>query len=281
MAHKTISYGFQVSAVGGQLISTLAAALAAVPIDLAMCRLYGLMPTRATSLGGLGGDNTVTVGQTATRTIVLGMNIAATPDLNNPAVATATVGGPGNGVLSLTLSNADVNGNYAAPPIVGTTGGGGGNGMTAIADMALSESIISNQGSGYTGATIATLKNVQLNSDGIAPVINPTPTIGGGKIVSVSITTAGSGILTFPDIVFTDSGGGSGASGVFGLSVDELTLTGPGSGYTSAPTITFSEVFQASNPDANDQASQLRGFMQKIIEQALRTPVQIVQPVIV
>ncbi len=280
MANKNIQFGFSVTAVGNQTIATLAAALAAVPIDLAMCRLFSLMPTQAAALAGAGGDQTVTAGQTATRTIVLAMSIAGNPGLVSPATATATVGGQGNGVLSLTLTNGDTNGDYSSPPIVGTSGGGKGSGMTAIGDMGLAESLISNQGSGYTAATRVSLANVQLNSDGTAPAINPIPTIAAGKITAVLVTKTGSGVMTYPDLVFVDSGGGFGASGVMSLTVDELTLTAPGSGYTSVPTITFSEQFQVSNPDAKDQASQLRGWMQKIFESSLRTPVQVLQPVI-
>jgi hypothetical protein len=280
MANKNITFAFKVTAVGNQTIATLAAALAAVPIDLAMCRLFSLMPTQATALAGAGGDSTVTVGQTATRTIVLAMNIAGNPGLVSSATATATVGGFGNGVLSLTLSNPDVNGDYSAPPIVGTTGGGGGNGMRAIADMGIAESLISNQGSGYTAATRVSLANVQLNSDGSPPAINPIPAIAGGMITAVLVTRTGSGLLTYPDLVFTDSGGGSGASGVMSLTVDELTLTAPGTGYTSPPTVTFSEQFQSSNPDTGDQVSQLRGWMQKILESSLRTPIRSIQPIV-
>src|SRR5260370_33699586 len=102
MANKNIQIGFSVTAVGNQTIATLAAALAAVPIDLAMCRLFSLMPTQAAALARAGGDQTVPAGQTATRTIVLAMAIAGNPGLVSPATATATVGGQGNGVLSLT-----------------------------------------------------------------------------------------------------------------------------------------------------------------------------------
>src|SRR5258708_6731980 len=280
MANKNIQFGFSVTAVGNQTIATLAAALAAVPIDLAMCRLFSLMPTQAAALAGAGGDQTVTAGQTATRTIVLAMSIAGNPGLVSPATATATVGGQGNGVLSLTLTNGDTNGDYSSPPIVGTSGGGKGSGMTAIGDMGLAESLISNQGSGYTAATRVSLANVQLNSDGTAPAINPIPLIAGGMITAVLVTKTGSGVMTFPDLVFTDSGGGSGASGVMSLTVDELTLTAPGSGFTSVPTITFKEQFQVSNPDSGDQVSQLRGFMQKIMEASMRTPIFSVQPVV-
>jgi hypothetical protein len=280
MPNKNITFAFSVTAVGNQTIATLAAALAAVPIDLAMCRLYSLMPTQAAALAGAGGDQTVTVGQTATRTIVLAMNINGNPGLVSPATATATVGGFGNGVLSLTLTNGDTNGDYSAPPIVGTTGGGGGKGMTAIAEMGIAESLISNQGSGYTAATRVKLANVQMDPDGELPVINPIPAIAGGMITAVLVTSPGSGLTTYPDLQFTDPGGGSGASGVMSLTVDELILTGPGSGYTSAPTITFSELFQVSNPDSTNQASTLRQWMQKVLEAAMRTPIFSAQPVI-
>src|SRR5260370_34540640 len=135
MANKNIQIGFSVTAVGNQTIATLAAALAAVPIDLAMCRLFSLMPTQAAALAGAGGDQTVTAGQTATRTIVLAMSIDGNPWLVSPATATATVGGQGNGVLSLTLTNGDTNVDYSSPRTVGASVGATRARATAVGVM--------------------------------------------------------------------------------------------------------------------------------------------------
>ena len=75
-----------------------------------------------------------------------------------------------------------------------------------------------------------------------------TPPAGGGwtctnttnGVVSVAINAGGSGYATAPTVTF--GGPGTGAAGfatVSGGAVISVTITNPGSGYTSAPTITF------------------------------------------
>jgi hypothetical protein len=62
-----------------------------------------------------------------------------------------------------------------------------------------------------------------------------------GTITSVTVTAGGSGYTSAPTVTFT-GGGGTGAAAtatVAGGAVTAVTLTSPGTGYTSAPTITF------------------------------------------
>lgn len=63
-----------------------------------------------------------------------------------------------------------------------------------------------------------------------------------GRVPSVTITAGGSGYSTAPAITFT-GGGGSGAAAtatISGGAVTVITMTAGGSGYTSAPTVVFS-----------------------------------------
>ncbi|MFA5262353.1 MAG: hypothetical protein WC378_00910 [Opitutaceae bacterium] len=63
-----------------------------------------------------------------------------------------------------------------------------------------------------------------------------------GSIYSVTLTNPGSGYTSAPTVSFS-GGGGSGVvytAALAGLTVTSLTLTNPGSGYTSQPTITYS-----------------------------------------
>ncbi|HEX5323365.1 MAG TPA: hypothetical protein VFW40_06225, partial [Capsulimonadaceae bacterium] len=67
-----------------------------------------------------------------------------------------------------------------------------------------------------------------------------TPAAGG--LAAVAVTNAGSGYGSAPTISFS-GGGGSGAAGtatVSGGKVTGVTITNPGGGYTSAPTVSFS-----------------------------------------
>jgi len=63
-----------------------------------------------------------------------------------------------------------------------------------------------------------------------------------GCVAAVSVTTGGTGYTSAPTVSFT-GGGGSGAAGtanVTGTIVTSVTITAAGSGYTSAPTVSFS-----------------------------------------
>jgi hypothetical protein len=60
-------------------------------------------------------------------------------------------------------------------------------------------------------------------------------------VTSISITSPGTGYTSAPTVVFT-GGGGTGAAAVTTIvagTVTAITITNPGSGYTSAPTISF------------------------------------------
>ena len=66
------------------------------------------------------------------------------------------------------------------------------------------------------------------------------PLVASG-LEAVSVTAGGSGYTSAPTVTFT-GGGGSGATATATLSgnaVSDVTVTDPGSGYTSAPTVTF------------------------------------------
>jgi len=62
-----------------------------------------------------------------------------------------------------------------------------------------------------------------------------------GQVVSISMTTGGSGYTAPPSVTFS-GGGGNGAVGVAhmaGTQVESVVLTNGGTGYTSAPTVTL------------------------------------------
>jgi hypothetical protein len=63
-----------------------------------------------------------------------------------------------------------------------------------------------------------------------------------GQVVSISMTTGGSGYTAPPSVTFS-GGGGAGAVGVAhmaGTQVESVVMTNGGTGYTSAPTVTLS-----------------------------------------
>jgi hypothetical protein len=71
-----------------------------------------------------------------------------------------------------------------------------------------------------------------------------TANIGTGAVVSATVTSGGSGYTAAPTVTFS-GGNGSGAAGTATISngvVTSITITSGGSGYTTAPTITLAAV---------------------------------------
>src|SRR5689334_1348716 len=68
-----------------------------------------------------------------------------------------------------------------------------------------------------------------------------TATISGGKVTGISITNPGSGYASPPTVAFTGgAGGGATATAtISGGMVTGISITNPGSGYASPPTVTF------------------------------------------
>jgi hypothetical protein len=270
MAHSQIACGYKVTAQGGQTIATLATELAAVPLDLTIPTLFGLLPIK---------DQTVTVGQSATRTITLQMAPAV------PAFAAATLvpGSPKGPIETISLGNSEANGDYAAPPIITFTGAQEHK-ARAVAIMCLVDAIIVNPGSGYTGAATATVVGGQ-----VAPasgVLNPgrvalaQPSFIGGAVSGITYLDIGTGYNSFPQIVINDvPGGGSGAIVFGGLTVLALQLYDPGV-YLGAPGMVFTPAFQASNPDTSDQRTAVSGFMTRAFEESMRSQVTALIPVV-
>jgi hypothetical protein len=68
-----------------------------------------------------------------------------------------------------------------------------------------------------------------------------TVVVGGGGVAGATVSNGGSGFTSAPGVTFT-GGGGSGATGtatVSGGSVTGISITNPGSGFTSAPAVGF------------------------------------------
>jgi hypothetical protein len=265
MPNSQISSQFSVTAVGTQRIAALAAALAAVSLDVDLLRVFGLWPFS---------DATVTSGQTATRTVVVVMGVGNFG-------ATVTMPGGGGGFVQSVALSAFTPSPWAAPPVLQFVGGSPVLAAKATVQMGLDTSLVEiiKPGSGYTGATVASLVGGQLAPGGV-PAVLGAPTILGGGITGVPVTSPGSGYTTYPQIIFTDSGGGSGAVAFALLNPVGITLTSGGRGYVTPPTIQATAVFKAGYPDVSNQAGTVRGWMQTVLADALRSPIASSVPVV-
>ena len=148
-------------------------------------------------------------------------------------------------ITSVAINDGDF---YTSAPSVSLSGGGGSGGsLTAVVSVG---------GSGYTSAptvTIASSPYSVFNSNANATA---TATVSGGVVTSINITNAGLYLETVPTITLS-GGGGSGAfakcvmtksgntysvsSIVIAGPINSITINNAGSGYTSPPTISFTQ----------------------------------------
>ena len=152
------------------------------------------------------------------------------------AQAVATVaGGSLTGLVSVVTGYG-----YTSPPIVTITGGGG-LGATAIAVL----------GSGATAGQVVRyiITNPGLGYDStLIPTVTITAPPGTGQLSAILPIDFGFGYTVAPAVIIS-GGGGTGAKAtailgtgaLFGRVVDYI-ITNPGSGYTSAPNISFASV---------------------------------------
>ena len=158
----------------------------------------------------------------------------------------------GSAVNAVSVTNPSLNGKYVTSPTV-TFSGGGGSGAAAVANIdsngRVFEIVVTDTGSGYSTEPTVTVAPVGTVAAGTAAA-GTTATaeasganISGGSLTgTLSITNAGSGYSSSPNV--TLSGGGGDPTGVTVNStivngqITELAISG-GTGYTSAPTITI------------------------------------------
>jgi hypothetical protein len=285
MPNTQIVCAYSVTAVGAQSPAQLQALLAAVPLDYALPRKLGLIPTA---------DTTSTAVNVVTRSITLKMgSIFTFSGAGNIAVDTGT---PASPIRSVTLPGGLLT-NYAAPPIVSFADPAPGKGFGAIAQlsMGIGAAVVLAGGTGYTGATKLTVKGGNqggLTTSGgsdlnapLPPVYTPpvpavlTPTIIGGQILGFAIVNPGTGFTTFPEIIATDTGGGTGAIILASLVPVSVRLFGGGSSYT-APVCTFTPLFQSSAPDTSNQAGTMVNWMTQSFANALESSMVAAAPVV-
>jgi FtsP/CotA-like multicopper oxidase with cupredoxin domain len=181
------------------------------------------------------------------------------------ASATATVTGV---VSAINVTNGGHG--YTSPPAVSITGDGSGATATAVVSGSVTSVARSGGGAGYTtpavaitggGGTGATatatgqVDAVVLNGGGGTGYVTPTASFSGGGgtgaaatvavngsgvITGFTVTNPGSGYASAPTVTINDSAG-SGASAKATLTITGLVKTAAGTGYTSNPTVAITD----------------------------------------
>ena len=145
---------------------------------------------------------------------------------------------------------------YTSAPVVGLYGGNGPVTPTTLTATVSNGQVVSitpnTLGTGYIGTDVVGVSFAGGGAAGSTAIL--TPTIHNGTLASVSVFFAGSGYTSSASAQVL-GGGGTGASIGFtqsGGSITGASVTAPGSGYISTPTIIFSD---PNNPVAQAQAS--------------------------
>ena len=267
------------AAQGGAALTTIAAAMRAVPVPPSVLAALGL---RVTS------DLTVN-GPPVMRTIVLNFGPSST------ATATATLfeaGESGSGIGSFTVTAAGAN--YVLAPIVQISSAGQTDLVTPAAGLAWLKAVGAAVGSGGSGYSTSTFAVVSPASPGggptsttsapSAPTSQSRPvklslTIALGVITGVAIVDAGTGYQGLPQVSIVDPmGTGSGAVINLSMGVDRIDVARVGVGYQSAPSVTLIPAFDVMYPAG--QGGPLANLMTVALSQAILSPVVASAPVI-
>lgn len=250
---------------GGQSLTALAAAVAAVPVPDSIVDVYG---ARVTS------DSTATAGTVVTRTIVFAFG----PETAGAATTTVNA----NGLLtSVNVTNAGSE--YVLPPTVTFDGGGDNIFAEAIAAayLQVEGASVGAGGSGYSASTYALVIGQQSPNDDEAVEAKLTLTIAGGAVTAVAVANAGSNYAGIPEVLIVDPiGSGRGASVNLTMQLGSIDLVYPGEGYAEAPTVTLTPAFKAMFPDSSNQATPFANFMTSAIQAAVLSPVVADPPVL-
>jgi hypothetical protein len=174
------------------------------------------------------------------------VTFGAAPAGGTTATGTAVLGGAG-GVTAVTVSSGGA-GYTSAPGVTFTGGGGSGATATATGRKTVSSVTITNAGSYATGTPTVTFTSNSGGACGGAGTVRATGTAvmattpAPRHVASVTMTNVGSYPLGCT-IAATFTGGGATTTAlgtpVASGSITAVTVTAPGTGYTSAPTVGF------------------------------------------
>ncbi len=235
----------------------------ATPVGNSTSWVYGTVrKSLSTSLNSLTGATITSGGSgyTSAPTVVVG-------GPGTGATATAVISGS---VTSVTMGVGGVNGGgggyspYTPPTVSFTGGGGAGAAGTPILKGKIPAGALTlvAAGTGYGAANTITVTFT--GSDGASFAATSTTGLGitvtATTIAAISVTgasTLGSTYFQYPVTVAITSGAGSGASYTlnsaltnYNCGISGVTMTSGGSGYTSAPTVTFSSSATVSSTSA-------------------------------
>lgn len=191
---------------------------------------------KLTAVGGYIASDTYITSITDYRTFTISKNALAASQANYTIETNASaVAKISASVNSLTLGFKGV-GYSSQPALIFPSTSGYGASATSTIGSGVGAISITNQGSGYTSAPAITFNNTGTNGSGAAA----TAYVSAGKVVRIEVTNPGSGYTSAPTISF--GGPGSAAAGTPSLTyvVSDIAVASGGQKYESAPAVEFS-----------------------------------------
>jgi len=137
---------------------------------------------------------------------------------------------------------------YAALPDVSIAGGGGSGatGVAVVTGGVVTGVTMTNEGAGYTSNPTITISGAGGGGATATPLRGKVTTVvvddggTGGQVASINITATGKDYTSAPTVVFTGGGTGAAATAtVSGGKVTGITITSPGKNYLEPPEISF------------------------------------------
>jgi hypothetical protein len=264
MANTQVSCAYVVRATG-QTVANMAVFLAAVPLDLALPRLWGVVPIADATTPSFPGPSEVE------RAIHLGFGTGGTF-----AGVAVLDGGEKRSPIRRCAVPGGIAGDFGAPPVLSFTDATGA-GASAIVNCGLGTVFLLNGGTGYGGGTTAKPINNNPAKGGSPGTLSVT--VVAGVITAVTVTGTGGNLTTFAEVEFDNTGGGSGAVAYVALKPISISMQQLGQGYT-APSLVVTPFFSDCAPDASNQAGCFANWMTQVLATGVQSVVKALAPVI-
>jgi hypothetical protein len=178
---------------------------------------------------------------------------------------------PGTLAPQASVTNGGLN--YASPPTIAISGGSG-TGATATPVMANGQVVdvtITNPGSGYLPTDQALINAVFTGGGSTNKIAQGIAAIGGGGVLSVSITDGGTGYTNQPAITFSGGGASTQATAVAQGTANSITtvlIVTPGVGYTSDPAVSFAAPSGGGDTATGNASIALNGILSVTVTDA-------------
>lgn len=256
-----LACAYSVTAIGSQSPASLAARLAAVPVDFLLPDTYGLL---------LISDVSATVSAKTTRT----MTFLFDPGEGAPSASVVLEPGEVGAPIQSVAVTSSGDGMAARPIVTFSAAIHAGRRALAYPTMKVTSGVVVHGGTGFTSGTVVFVGGA-LAPGGVEATGHLT--FGGGAVTGLVVDSGGGPYNEPPNAVIF--GNGTGALVIPALGVSGLQLVDPGSGWQGEVTVVFTPLYY-SVCGGGDYISPMRNWMTGQLQNALKTTVVALEPVV-